>query len=292
MQMHCLSKTIVLSLLIAVTGCASQNAGRPSSLPELDSILVASHRSAESRARDAFRHPKETLQFFGLKPEMTVVEVWPGNGWYTEILAPLLRDRGRLYTAQLDPSGGEYARTTVDAFRAKLASRPDLYGKVVVTTLAPPPSKEAIAPAGTVDIVVTFRNVHNWMMFNWHREALAAMYAALKPGGVLGVVEHRGNPQLPQDPKAASGYVNEDYAIKLIESVGFKLVDRSQVNANPRDTKDYERGVWALPPSYANGATDRQRFAQIGESDRFTLKFVKPQTTGPASGTNAESHAR
>ena len=217
--MHCFSKSIVLSLLIVAAGCASQNAGRSSSLPELDSILGASHRSAENRARDAYRHPKETLQFFGLRPDMTVVEVWPGNGWYTEVLAPLLRDRGRLYAAQLDPAGGEYARTTVDAFRAKLASRPDLYGKVVVTTLAPPPSKQAIAPAGTVDMVVTFRNVHNWMMFDWQRDALASMYTALKPGGVLGVVEHRGDPKLPQDPKAASGYVNEDYAIALIESV-------------------------------------------------------------------------
>jgi predicted methyltransferase len=197
-----------------------------------------------------------------------------------------------LYTAQLDPAGGEYARTTVAGFRAKLASRPDLYGKVVVTTLAPPPSKEAIAPAGSADMVVTFRNVHNWMMFNWQREALQAMYTALKPGGVLGVVEHRGNPKLPQDPKAASGYVNEDYAIELIESVGFKLVDRSPINANPRDTKDYEGGVWALPPNYANGATDRQRFTQIGESDRFTLKFVKPQDMDKGVDKNAESHAR
>jgi predicted methyltransferase len=281
--MHCFFKSIVLSLLVAVAGCASQTAGRTSALPELDPILQASHRSAENRARDVQRHPKETLQFFGLEPTMTVVEVWPGNGWYTEILAPLLRDRGRLYAAQIDPAGGEYARKTVEAFRAKLASRPDLYGKVAVTTLAPPPSKEAIAPAGSADMVLTFRNVHNWMMFNWQREALQAMFTALKPGGVLGIVEHRGDPKLPQDPKAASGYVNEDYAIALIESVGFKLVDRSQVNANPRDTKDHERGVWALPPSYANGTTDRQRFEQIGESDRFTLKFIKPQ----ASATNA-----
>jgi predicted methyltransferase len=274
--MKSLLSSLVVVSFCALAGCASQLAGRPSSLPEIEPILRADHRSAEQRARDPFRHPQETLEFFGLRPDMTVVEVWPGNGWYTEILAPLLRDRGTLYAAQLDPAGGNYAKTTVDAFRARLASRPDLYGKVIVTTLAPPPSKEAIAPAGTVDMVVTFRNLHNWMMFGWQREALQSMYAALKPGGVLGVVEHRGNAKLPQDPRAASGYVNEDYAIQLIESIGFKLVASSPVNANPRDTKDYERGVWALPPSYANGATDRARFEGIGESDRFTLKFVKP----------------
>jgi predicted methyltransferase len=274
--MKSLLGSLVAVSFCALAGCASQLAGRPSSLPEIEPILRADHRSAEQRARDPFRHPKETLEFFGLRPDMTVVEVWPGNGWYTEILAPLLRDRGTLYAAQLDPAGGNYAKTTVDAFRARLASRPDLYGKVIVTTLAPPPSKEAIAPAGTVDMVVTFRNLHNWMMFGWQREAMQSMYAALKPGGVLGVVEHRGDARLPQDPRAASGYVNEDYAIQLIESIGFKLVASSPVNANPRDTKDYERGVWALPPSYANGATDRARFEGIGESDRFTLKFVKP----------------
>jgi len=289
--MRCFSKSIVLALLIAVAGCASQNAGRSSSLTELDPILQAAHRSTENRARDAYRHPKETLEFFGLRPDMTVVEVWPGNGWYTEILAPLLRERGMLYTAQIDPAGGDYARTTVETFRSKLTSRPDLYGKVVVTTLAPPPSKEAIAPPGSADMVVTFRNLHNWMMFNWQRDAFQSMYTALKPGGVLGVVEHRGNPKLAQDPKAASGYVNEDYAIELIESVGFKLVDRSQVNANARDTKDYERGVWALPPSYANGTKDRERFTQIGESDRFTLKFVKPRTTDQSADKGAQTHA-
>jgi predicted methyltransferase len=276
--MQCFSKSIVLLSLLAIVGCASQTTSRTSSsLPELDSLLQATHRSADERARDAHRHPKETLEFFGLRPEMTVVEVWPGNGWYTAILAPLLRDRGVLYAAQIDPAGGEYAKTTVEAFRAKLASRPDLYGKMIVTTLAPPPSKAQIAPAGSVDMIVTFRNLHNWMMFGWQREALQSMYAALKPGGVLGVVEHRGKPAVPQDPRAASGYVNEDYAIELIESVGFELVDRSQVNANPRDTKDYERGVWALPPNYANGSTQRSHYEQIGESDRFTLKFIKPK---------------
>jgi predicted methyltransferase len=274
--MKLFAKSLVLVAIATLVGCAVPPLSRPSKLPELDRILPASHRSPEGRARDEHRHPRETLEFFGLRPDMKVVEVWPGNGWYTEILAPLLRDKGVLYAAQLDPSGGEYAKTTVAAFRAKLEARADLYDKVTVTTMAPPPASAAIAPAGSVDMVLTFRNLHNWMMFGWQREALQSMYAALKPGGVLGVVEHRGNPKLPQDPRAASGYVNEDFTIELIESVGFKLASRSEINANPRDTKDYERGVWALPPNYANGATDRQRYQNIGESDRFTLKFIKP----------------
>ena len=154
------------------------------------------------------------MQFFGIRQDMTVVEVWPSAGWYTEILAPLLRDRGKLYAALIDPASGEYAKNTVDSFRSKLQLRPDLYGKVILTTLAAPPAKNEIAPPGSADLVLTFRNLHNWMMFGWEREAFAAIHAALKPGGVLGVVAHRGNPNIPQDPKAASGYVNEDYAIR------------------------------------------------------------------------------
>ncbi|HKU14414.1 MAG TPA: hypothetical protein VJQ52_08455 [Steroidobacteraceae bacterium] len=226
---------------------------------------------ATHRGGDA---PRETLRFFGLQPGMTVVEVWPAGG-YTEILAPVLRQRGQLYAATLDPGSSEYARRTVDEFRARLTAQPALYDKVVVTTLAAPPARNEIAPAGSADLILTFRNLHNWMMFGWQREAFEAMHAALKPGGVLGVVEHRGDPRRPQDPKAASGYVQEQYAIELIESVGFELVGRSELNANPRDTKDYEKGVWALPPSYADGARNRERYAAIGESDRFTLKFVK-----------------
>jgi predicted methyltransferase len=229
---------------------------------------------ATQRGGDSSSPRQATLAFFGVRPDMTVVEVWPGSG-YTEVLAPTLKQRGRLYEAHLDPASSEYSRRTVDEFRAKLAARPDLYDKVVVTTLAAPPASNAIAPAGSADLVVTSCNLHNWMMFGWQREAFAAMHTALKPGGVLGVVEHRGDPQRPQDPKAASGYVNEQYAIDLIESVGFKLVGRSEINANRKDTKDYEKGVWALPPTFAAGDKDRERYAAIGESDRFTLKFVK-----------------
>ena len=266
-----LAPLALAALLLA--GCATPPASDPATMRALDGVLAAEHRSAENRARDAHRHPKETLEFFGLRQDMTVVEVWPGAGWYTEILAPVLRDRGQLYAAVLDANSGEYAKNVVETYRAKLQMRPDLYGKVTITTLAAPPAKNEIAPPGSADLVVTFRNLHNWMMFGWERDALAAMHAALKPDGVLGIVGHRGNPKLPQDPKAASGYVNEEHAVRLIEAAGFRLVARSEINANPKDTKDYEKGVWTLPPGFADG--DEARYRQIGESDRFTLKFVK-----------------
>ena len=266
-----LAKLALAAVLLA--GCASPPASDPKTLTALDTVLAGEYRAPENRARDVYRHPKETLQFFGIQEDMTVVEVWPGAGWYTEILAPLLRDKGHLYAAMLDASSGEYAKNVVETYRSKLQLRSDLYGKVTLTTLAAPPAKNEIAPPGSADLVLTFRNLHNWMMFGWERDALAAMHAALKPGGVLGIVGHRGDSKVAQDPKAASGYVNEDYAIRLIESAGFRLVARSEINANPKDTKDYEKGVWTLPPGFADG--DEARYRQIGESDRFTLKFVK-----------------
>ena len=210
---------LLVAAAVLASGCSTQRAGDP--------------------ATDQ-PHSRQTLQFFGLRPEMTVVEVWPGSGEYTQILAPLLRNRGRLYAANLDPAASEYSRRTVDDFRAKLAAHPDVYGKVVVTALAAPPARNEIAPAGSADLVVTFSTLHNWMMFGWQREAFEAMHAALKPGGVLGVVEHRGDPRRPQDPKAASGYVHEQYAIDLIESVGFKLVARQPAARGQRPFQSHD----------------------------------------------------
>jgi predicted methyltransferase len=273
------ARLIVAAFALLLGSCATQRGAPSQDGPgTLDRILLSPHRSPTNRARDRHRHPAQTLQFFGLRPDMTVVEVWPGSGWYTEILAPYLREQGRLYVAHMDPQSSEYARTIVEAFRDKLTARPDLYDKVILTTLAAPPQPSQLAEPGTADLVLTFRNLHNWMMFGWEREALQAMHAALKPGGILGVVEHRGPDGRPQDPKALSGYVSERHAIELIESVGFRLVARSQINANPLDTKDYEKGVWALPPSFAAGASERGRYEAIGESDRSTLKFIKTQS--------------
>jgi predicted methyltransferase len=259
----------------AFVAACTTDSSRQVTAQTLTSILAGDQRAEDNRVRDRYRHPKETLLFFGIRPQMKVLEVWPEPGWYTEVIAPLVRDSG-LYSAAVTPDpGSKHVTQRLDAFRAKLASRPDLYQHVQVVNF-PLDGSDAVPPE-SIDMVVTFRNIHNWMAETQAAQAFATMYRALKPGGVLGVVEHRGNPALPQDPQAKSGYVNEDYAIRLIEAQGFRLVAKSQVNANPKDTKDYEQGVWTLPPSYRLGAKDHDKYAAIGESDRFTLRFVKPR---------------
>jgi predicted methyltransferase len=244
--------------------------------PALVAVIAGDQRSAANKARDRYRHPAETLTFFGLKPDMTVVEVWPAGGWYTEILGPYLRKSGKYYAAGWDPGAkAEFIRQGIKAFSDKLEARPDLYAGSEMTVLSFP-DKTTIAPPGTADMVLTFRNIHNWMGSGNAEKVFAAMYTALKRGGVLGVVEHRAKTDVPQDPKAASGYVREDYAIALAQKAGFVLEDRSGINANTKDTKDYEKGVWTLPPTYAEGEKDKDKYAAIGESDRFTLRFRKP----------------
>ena len=262
---------------IVLASCATGMSTRVATSASLEQILAAPHRSDANRARDAFRHPKETLLFFGLRPEMTVVEIWPDpSGWYTEVIAPLVRAKGKYYAAVLDAAPGNANQgKRVSDFKQKLAAQPLLYDKVEVTAMYT--DGRDIAPPGSADMVVTFRNIHNWLARDTAPQAFAAMFKALKPGGVLGVVEHRGDPSKPQDPQGKSGYVNEQFAIELIESQGFRLVAKSEINANPRDTKDYEQGVWTLPPVYRLGDKDRETYRAIGESDRFTLKFVKPQ---------------
>jgi predicted methyltransferase len=289
-MMSCVRVISLLIVAAAITGCASAPAELPAAPPAappvardaataaaIEQVLAGEHRSAANRARDAYRHPLDTLLFFGIKPDMTVVETWPGTGgWYTEILAPLLAANGKLFTAQTPAAPGNgFITSGLKAFGDKLAARPDLYGKIEVTSLGP--GSDAIAPAGGADMVVTVRNLHNWMAMGFAPEAFAALFKALKPGGILGVVEHRGSPDKPQDPRAATGYVNEDFAIAMIEAAGFEFVARSEINANPKDTKNYEQGVWTLPPDYRLGNRERAKYEAIGESDRFTLKFRKPE---------------
>jgi predicted methyltransferase len=258
---------------------APQPAAAPAPEWTLEAAIGGEHRSAESRARDAFRHPRETLEFFGIRPDMSVIEIWPANGWYTEILAPYLRGKGRYIAAHWDPEAKpEFIRNGVRAYREKLAARPDLYDRVEVVVLAPP-DQTAMVPPESVDMVVTFRNIHNWMASDQAPAMFAAMHRTLKPGGVLGVVEHRAPADRPQDPKAKSGYVREDHAIALAEAAGFVLEASSEVNANPKDSKDYEGGVWTLPPTLRYGDKDRDKYLAIGESDRFTLRFRKPPST-------------
>lgn len=285
MRIHgVLPATLVAAALVA--GCGAQPVAPSSTaapvtdaatLAAIDRVLAGDHRTPANRARDAWRHPKETLAFFGLRQDMTVMEVWPGGGgWYTEVLAPVLRERGRYIAASWDPkSESKYVQDNMKAFAAKLAARPDLYDRVTITALQDPNELRPVDP-GTMDMVLTFRNLHNWMSREAADRMLAAMYAALKPGGILGMVEHRGAPGRPQDPLAKSGYVRTDYAIDLARKAGFELIGESEVNANPKDTKDHPEGVWSLPPSFRGGDTDRAKFAAIGESDRFTLRFRKP----------------
>jgi predicted methyltransferase len=269
------TRLLLLACTLLLAASCSTTSTRETTAAALDNILAGNQRSAANSARDRYRHPKETLLFFGIRPEMKVLEVWPEPGWYTEIIAPLVRERGRYYAAVIAPDpDSKYVSERLSNYQQKLAASPAVYGAVEVVTM--PTDGGDVVPPGTLDMVVTFRNIHNWMARDSAEKVFATAYRALKPGGVLGVVEHRGNAAVAQDPKAKSGYVNEDYAIRLIEGQGFRLVGESQVNANPRDTKDYEQGVWTLPPSYRLGDTDRQKYADIGESDRFTLKFVKP----------------
>ena len=258
---------------LLAAGCTTTSS-RQATLQALNGVLAGNQRSAENRARDRYRHPRETLLFFGIRPETRVLEVWPEPGWYTEVIAPLVRARGKYYAAVIAPDAASRNITArLASYRNELSSRPDLYDRVEVVTF-PTDGSDAVPP-NSVDMVVTFRNIHDWMARGQAARAFATMYRALKPGGVLGVVEHRGIPGAPQDPQAKSGYVDEDYAVKLIEAQGFKLEATSQINANPRDSKDYEQGVWTLPPTFRLGDRDRDQYAAIGESDRFTLKFVK-----------------
>jgi predicted methyltransferase len=267
-------KVIAGLLCAAVLAACATSSSRQSTAQQLTNILAGDQRTEAERARDPYRHPKETLLFFGIRPEMTVLEVWPEPGWYTEIIAPLLRDNGKYYAAVMPANpASAYATKRRAEFEAKLASRPDLYSKVNVVPL--PADGSDVVPPGTLDMAVTFRNIHNFMADGDASQTFATLYRALKPGGLLGVVEHRGNPAVPQDPKAKSGYVNEDYAIRLIEAQGFRLVAKSQVNDNPKDTKDYEQGVWTLPPTFVLGTKDHAKYAAIGESDRFTILFAK-----------------
>lgn len=243
---------------------------------QLERIAAGEHRSAANKARDAHRHPVETLLWFGLRPNMTVVEITPGGGWYTEILAPFLKDEGRYYAAGPDVnSPSSFARNMAQRFQAKLDAAPELYGAAITTVLAAPDHTE-IAPPGSADMVLTFRNVHNWMDAGTADAIFAAMFRALKPGGILGVVEHRADAAQPQDPRARSGYVTEEYVIALANKAGFELAGRSEINANPKDSKDHPQGVWMLPPNLSGGEQDRARYLAIGESDRMTLRFIKP----------------
>jgi len=271
--MCALDKLLVAALVpVVVFFCATALAQDQSGLARW---VAAPHRTARNVARDGFRHPAESLAFFGVKENSTVVEILPGSaGYYMEILAPYLRERGRYIAANRDETAAPRYLADHQKLLARLKAEPALYGKVLVTKFNA--DRHEIAPPGSADFVLTFRNLHNWIERNEVDGALRAFHRALKPGAVLGVVDHRGRTNMSQEAQMKTGYVRQDFAIALIEKAGFKLIEPSEVNANPRDTKDHPEGVWTLPPTYRMKEKDRAKYEAIGESDRFTLKFVKP----------------
>jgi predicted methyltransferase len=243
--------------------------------PALSAAIADPARSPNYAARDTARHPAAELAFFGITPTMTVVELWPGGGYWTEILAPYLAAGGKYYVAQPAP-GDKEEDETVARWRSRAAAQKTRYGTIHETTLGA--GHFEIAPPGSADLVLTFRNLHNWMDGGYAEQALAASFAALKPGGILGIEEHRGPNDKAQDPKAENGYVREDYTIALAKKAGFELIGSSEINANPKDTKNWVDGVWTLPPTLSQGDKDRARYVAIGEADNFVLKFRKPKT--------------
>ncbi len=247
----------------------------------VEEAIAGEHRDAASKARDKYRKPLETLDFLGLDSRMTVVEIWPGGGWYSEILAPVLKDDGRFYAAQFDINGPfGFQRKSLGAFLGKAGAAPDIYRDMLITEFEMP-YKLNIAPQGSADMVLTFRNVHNLVMeYNGSGRyadlAFQVMFDTLKPGGILGVVDHEWDDVENEDPLSANGYISRARTIAFAEKAGFELTGESEILHNPLDTKDHPAGVWTLPPSYAQGEEDRARYSAIGESDRFLLKFVKP----------------
>jgi predicted methyltransferase len=272
-----LRQPIILAFLLAAVplpaavAAAQNKPAAVSAKAAIDTAVSDQRRKQANRLRDRYRHPAETLAFFGVSPGMTVVEIWPGGGWYAEILAPLLRARGRYIAAA--QAGGRGRQATETLF----ASDPTRFDKAVVTTFDPKAPSE-IAPPGSADMVLTFRNVHNFLMAGdaAAAQAFADFHKALKPGGVLGVVDHRLPEDRPADAERKSGYLKRSTIIRLATAAGFRLAGESQVNANPKDSADWPAGVWTLPPGLSQGETDRAKYLAIGESDRMTLKFVKP----------------
>ena len=277
-----LSICVLAALAIPVSSFAQAPTATPAAeetSTALASVLKGSWRSEANTARDGYRHPAETLEFFGVSPGETVVEITPGGGWYAEILAPYLHDAGQYVAAVVDPAavaegrGRDYQQKSKSSLEAKFDANPAQYGKAKV--VAYDPKAPVLGPANSADTVLTFRNVHNWRSSGQAEGMFKGFYEVLKPGGVLGVVEHRAKGDVAADDK--SGYVGQAQVIALAEAAGFKLADKSEINANPLDTKDYPGGVWTLPPSNSHDAADAAKYKAIGESDRMTLRFVKPE---------------
>ena len=283
-----LSILLLSTLLIgAIAVPAAAGESEASARDWLEATVAAEHRDPARRARDPYRHPVEVLAFFGLQPDSSVVEIWPSDGWWTEILAPALRDEGVYYAAGFSMTADrtpQWRKNAQKRFAEKLEAQPELYDAVVTTELSVP-ERTTIAPPGSADFVLTFRNVHNWIRGDYAPDMFRVMARALRPGGVLGLVTHRAPPGWTADDAKTKGYVAEGLVIEMAEAAGLTLEAASDVNANPRDTHDHEAGVWTLPPGLAAcremaAGPERDacegRYRAIGESDRMTLRFRKP----------------
>lgn len=269
MRQSFLRVALIGALMAGAPAWAGSAAPGHAADPSLATALASPLRSPANSARDLYRHPAETLAFFGVDPTDTVVELWPGGGWYTEVLAPYLAERGKLWVA---PPAGRSA----EAIAAKLAGNA-AYAKVGTAPVTVGEASEV--PAGSADVVLTFRNVHNWLMGNppIADAVFAEAFRMLKPGGTLGVVEHRLPEAADSARQESSGYIKTSTVRALAEKAGFRFVEASEINANAKDTADWPKGVWTLPPTYSLKDVDRAKYQAIGESDRMTLKFVKPE---------------
>ncbi|WP_394850444.1 methyltransferase [Pendulispora brunnea] len=278
---------LTVVLLAACGGATSESAApkatttesasaSPDAEARIREALAGQHRPDKEKARDVYRHPVETLAFFGVKSDSKVVELWPGAGWYTAVLAPVVRGRGKLTVTSADPAVATgYQKESAVKYAARLHETPGVYDQVEVRYINPP-STLTLGPDGSADVVLTFRNVHNWMKGGFADKVFAAAFQVLKKGGVLGVEEHRAAPGTTTEKSIETGYVTEDTVIQFAKAAGFVLDAKSEVNANPKDTKDYPKGVWTLPPTLDLGAEGREKYLAIGESDRMTLRFKKP----------------
>lgn len=269
-------RNIVLGL-VALASLSVARAEHLSVLARVEQAMSGEHRSAANIARNPYRHPLGTLEFFGLRDDMHVMEIWPGAGWYTEILAPVMRDHGQLSVASYDPDvpdQPEYRYRLANALKEKLAAAPALYDQVHVVNFSSP-ATGSLGNDDSLDMILTFRNAHGWVGDGSIDAMLTEFYRVLKKGGVLGIVQHRANQGAEATESAKQGYLAEDVVIEMARKAGFQFDARSEVNANPRDDKNHPEGVWTLPPSLRLGDENREHYLSIGESDRMTLRFIK-----------------
>ncbi len=272
-----MNKFLFLAAVMAATACATSNPNTQMS-ERLTAASVGSHRSAENIARNVYRHPVQTLTFFGIEEEMTVLEIMPGGLSYSEVIAPALLGSGRYVAAGIDASNPDlpaYQLKGQARMEQRFAAEVDVFGDVEIVTL-PASGVADFGGPESVDMVLTFRNMHGWLRADIADRVVESFYAVLKPGGVLGVVQHRAGPASNPDPTAFIGYLSEERVIAVVEGAGFVLEARSEINANTADKANYPKGVWTLPPTLMLGDEDRERYLAIGESDRMTLRFRKP----------------